>query len=534
MGQKKVAVIGAGISGLGAIKCCLEEGLEPTCFEKSDDIGGLWRFREKTEDGAPSIYRSVTINTSKEMSCFSDFPIPDHFPNYMHNSQLLEYLRMYATHFDLLKHISFQTEVVSVRKRPDFPSSGQWDVTTEAAGKKESHVFDGILVCSGHHTEPHLPLDSFPGINRFKGHYFHSREYKSPEEFAGKRVVVIGVGNSGADVAVELSHTAKQVFLSTRQGAWIWNRVWDAGYPMDTVLFTRFNEVLKKTLTTSMLNDWAENKLNSRFDHANYGLQPQKRFLNSQVSINDNLPNHIISGRIVVKPNVKEFTESAAVFEDGSAEEPVDVVIFATGYTFSFPFFEKPAEVIDDQVSLFSRVFPPTLERPTLAFVGLVQPVGALIPTAELQSRWATRVFKGLCKLPSAEDMMVDIARKREAMEKRFAQSPRHCLQEDYIKYMDRLASLAGVKPSLPSLLLSDPKLAREVFFGPCTPYQYRLQGPGRWAGARRAILTQRGRILKPLRTGPVRSGPNLSRWPSWFMCLCVGAGLLLFVRSCC
>uniref|UniRef100_A0A8C1MI76 Flavin-containing monooxygenase n=1 Tax=Cyprinus carpio TaxID=7962 RepID=A0A8C1MI76_CYPCA len=105
---KRVAVIGAGSSGLTSIKCCLDEGLEPVCFESSDDIGGLWKFKEQPEADRCSIYRSVIVNTSKEMMCYSDFPMPDHFPNYVNNSTLLQYIRLYAGHFNLLKHIHFQ------------------------------------------------------------------------------------------------------------------------------------------------------------------------------------------------------------------------------------------------------------------------------------------------------------------------------------------------------------------------------------------------------------------------------------------
>ncbi|XP_026547449.1 dimethylaniline monooxygenase [N-oxide-forming] 5-like [Notechis scutatus] len=211
MGKKRVAIIGAGSSGLCNVKCCLEEGLEPVCFESSDDIGGLWRFKDNPEEDRASIYKSVIINTSKEMMCFSDFPIPDDFPNYMHNSKIMDYFRMYAKHFDLLKYIHFKTKVCSVTKCSDFSTSGQWDVTTESDGKQESSVFDAVLVCTGHHTSAYLPLDSFPGITTFKGHYLHSRDYKSPNEFTGKRVIVIGIGNSGVDLAVEISHTAQQV-----------------------------------------------------------------------------------------------------------------------------------------------------------------------------------------------------------------------------------------------------------------------------------------------------------------------------------
>ncbi|XP_065265011.1 flavin-containing monooxygenase 5-like [Emys orbicularis] len=504
MAQKRVAVIGAGVCGLSSIKCCLDEGLEPTCFERSGDIGGLWRFEENPEEGRASIYKSLIINTSKEIMCFSDFPIPDDFPNYMHNSKIMEYFCMYANYFDLLKYIRFKTTVVSVTKRPDFSTTGQWDVVTETEGKQESAIFDGVMVCTGHHTNAHLPLDSFPGIEKFKGRYFHSRDYKKPQEFSGKRVIVIGIGNSGTDLAVELSHTADQVFLSTRRGAWILGRIGEEGYPMDTIYVTRYMEFLRRIVPLSLLNYFTEKKLNAKFNHAIYGLQPAHRFSSVHPTASDDLPNRIISGKVLVKPNIKEFTTTSAIFEDGTREENLDVVIFATGYSFSFPFLGDCVKVVENQVSLYKFVFPPHLEKPTLAFIGLIQPFGPLMPIAELQGRWATRVFKGLNGLPSASDMVADIAQKREEMAKRYVKSQRHTIQVDYIPYMDELACLTGVKPSLLSLFLMDPKLAVEVFFGPCTPYQYRLRGPGKWDRARKAILTQGERIIKPLKTKAV------------------------------
>ncbi|MBN3314854.1 FMO5 monooxygenase, partial [Atractosteus spatula] len=117
----RVAVIGAGCSGLACIKCCLDEGLEPVCFESSDDIGGLWRFKEKPEAGQANIYRSVTVNTSKEIMSYSDFPVPAQFPNYMHNSRLLEYFHLYAEHFQLRPHIRFQVRTIYYSCQSYFP-----------------------------------------------------------------------------------------------------------------------------------------------------------------------------------------------------------------------------------------------------------------------------------------------------------------------------------------------------------------------------------------------------------------------------
>ncbi|XP_027627348.1 dimethylaniline monooxygenase [N-oxide-forming] 3 isoform X4 [Tupaia chinensis] len=252
---KRVAVIGAGVSGLAAIRSCLEEGLEPTCFERSDDIGGLWKFSGRAEEGRASIYQSVFTNSSKEMMCFPDFPYPDDYPNFMHHSKLQEYIIAFAKEKGLLKYIRFETFVSSVSKRPDFSVTGQWDVTTEKDGKKESAIFDAVMICSGHHVYPNLPKESFPGLKQFKGKIFHSRDYKDPGTFKGKRVLVIGLGNSGCDIATELSRTAEQVIISSRSGSWVMSRVWDDGYPWDMLFITRFETMLKNSLPTA-ISDW--------------------------------------------------------------------------------------------------------------------------------------------------------------------------------------------------------------------------------------------------------------------------------------
>ncbi|XP_048064533.1 flavin-containing monooxygenase 5-like [Megalobrama amblycephala] len=500
---KRVAVIGGGTSGLTCIKCCLDEGLEPVCFETSDDIGGLWRFKENPEPDRASIYHSLIINTSKEMMCYSDFPIPAHFPNYMHNSLIMDYFRMYAEHFQLKRHIRFQTKVLHVTPRPDFPHSGQWDVEIESKdGQREKQVFDAVMVCTGHHCHPHLPLKDFPGIDTFKGKYFHSRDYKNPEEWRGKRVVVIGIGNSGGDIAVELSRMAKQVYLSTRKGSWILNRVGDKGVPFDMMFNNRAVMWFLGLLPVGYRNKLGQNRLNERFDHKLYGLQPAHRIFSQHPMVNDDLPNRILSGTVSVKPNVQEFRGSSVVFEDGTVEDDIDLVVFATGYTFSFPFLSSHViPVSKNKVSLYKFVYPPALEHPTLAVIGLIQPLGAIMPISEMQARWATRVFKGLCKLPSMSAMMKDIKAKEEAMAQRYVAAQRHTIQVDYIPYMDELAKQVGVRPSILKLLLTDPRLALNIIFGPCTPYQFRLHGPGQWEGARQAILTQWDRVTEPLKT---------------------------------
>ncbi|XP_064139002.1 flavin-containing monooxygenase 2 isoform X2 [Loxodonta africana] len=507
---KKVAVIGAGVSGLISLKCCVNEGLEPTCFERTEDIGGLWRFKENVEEGRASIYQSVITNTSKEMSCFSDFPMPEHFPNFLHNSKLLEYFRIVARKFDLLKYIQFQTTVLSVTKRQDFSSSGQWEIVTKSNGKEQSAVFDAVMVCSGHHILPHIPLQSFPGIERFKGQYFHSRQYKHPEGFEGKRILVIGMGNSASDIAVELSKKAAQVFISLRQGSWVMSRISDDGYPWDVVFHTRFSSMLRNVLPRMVLKWMMERQMNRWFNHENYGLEPQNKYLMKEPVTNDDLPSRVLYGAIKVKSRVKELTETSAIFEDGTVEEDIDVIIFATGYTFSFPFLEDSfVKVENNMVSLYKYMFPPHLEKPTLACMGLIQPLGSIFPTVELQARWVTRVFKGLCTLPSESTMRADIIKRNEKRVDLFGESQSQIVQTNYIDYLDELAFEIGAKPDILSFLLKDPKLAMQLYFGPCSSYQYRLVGPGQWEGARNAIFTQKQRILKPLKTRSLKASSN-------------------------
>lgn len=512
---RRVAVVGAGVSGLAAIKCCLEEGLEPTCFERSEDIGGLWRYTEHVEEGRASIYRTVFTNSCKEMMCYPDFPFPDDHPNYMHNTRLQQYICDYARHFDLLRHIHFKTLVTKIRKRPDFRATGQWEVVTQRDGKEEAAVFDAVMICSGHHIYPNLPLDHFPGIEKFKGCYFHSREYKEPEKFRGKKVLVVGLGNSGCDIAVELSTVASQVYLSSRSGSWVLSRVWDHGYPWDMVIVTRFRTWLGNILPKAV-SDWLYVRgMNQLIKHENFGLMPVNRTSRKEPVFNDDLLSRIACGVVLIKPDVKEFRETSVLFQDGTVQDDVDVVVFATGYTYSYPFMEDDSIIKsrNNEVTLYKGILPPHLEKPTMAVIGLVQSFASTIPTADLQCRWTIKVFQGLCTLPSVSKMMDDIDEKMGKKLQWYGSST--TLQTDYITYMDELASAIGAKPNMLKLLVTDPRLALEVFFGPCSPYQFRLTGPGQWSGARRAILTQWDRMLRPTRTRIAPDAPSIFPIPA-------------------
>lgn len=155
--------------------------------------------------------RSTVINTSKEMTAYSDFPPEKHVANYMHNSEMFNYLKRYALHFDLLKHIKFKHKVLNVERCKNFDETGKWSVKySDGDGNLLFQTFDAIFACTGHHTTPHIPKP-FPSQELFKGRIMHSWSYNNCIEFANQKVVVLGIGNSGGDIAVELSKICNKV-----------------------------------------------------------------------------------------------------------------------------------------------------------------------------------------------------------------------------------------------------------------------------------------------------------------------------------
>lgn len=499
---KRVCIIGAGSSGLTSIKACKEEGLEPVCYECTNHIGGLWRYRDEDVYGLGSVMKSTIINSSKEMSAFSDFPPPRDFPNYMHNSKMIRYIELYAKHFDLARYVLFQHKVLNVEQAEDFDITGRWVVTVKNTEKDKQfkEIFDGVMICSGHHVYPIIP--KFLGQEEFKGTIIHTHSYKKPAGFEDKRVVVVGVGNSGGDVAVELSNIASQVYLSTRRGCWVIHRVGPKGRPLDITYMRRSWNVLFNLLPYPVVCYFVEREMNQRFDHGMYQLKPDHHIFGQHPMVNDALPNRILSGTVVVKGNIKQFTSKGILFEGEEEETEVDTVVLATGYEVYFPYLSKELVSVDNnKVELYKYEFPPNLKHRTLALIGLGQPVGALFPISELQARIFALSMSGKVKLPSTEEMIADIKRKEREMRRRYFSGPRHTIQMDWVNFMDELAELAGVKPDMLSTFINDPPLFAKCFFGPCLPYQYRLEGPDSWSGAREAIMSYDDRIVGALDT---------------------------------
>lgn len=497
-----MAIVGAGASGLAACKACKEEGIDYICYEKTSRFAGLWNYHEDDEDGVASVMKSTVINSSKEMSAFSDFPPPRDFPNYMHNRKMFQYFRMYAEKHNLLDGVRYFHNVTSVVQAHDYEESGRWVVTTQNSrdGTVTSEVFDGVMVCTGHHGFPNIP--HFEGEEEFKGKIIHTHSIKVPDTFKDSRVMIVGVGNSGLDAAVDISNVARQVYLSTRRGTWIMFRLADKGLPADTQLLTRIFDVMNKIAGSHAKNCFLENKANSKFDHSFYRLKPKHRFDAQHLAINDHLPNKILSGTVIVKGDIDRFCEKGVIFKGEENVTKLDAVVLATGYKFQFPLLsDSIIRAADNQVELFKYVFPPHLKHPTLAVIGLIQPFGSLFPIMENQSRWFAQVLNKKVFLPDKETMMVDIRKKREELVKRYVGSLRHTIQVDFIPYMDEVAAQYGAKPNLWKMALTDPLLFYHCFMGPCLPYQYRLGGPHAWPAARKAIVTHKDRITAPLKT---------------------------------
>lgn len=439
------------------------------------------------------MFKSAVINVSKEMMAFSDFPPPRHYATYAPHRQVLEYFKLYAENFGLHEFIRFNTSVEKVEQADDYEETGRWTVIfrKETTNDVKTEIFDGVMVCTGHHTFPHMPI--FYGKSQFRGRIMHSHSYRDSTEFADKTVLVVGLGNSGADIAVDLCKHAKQVYLSSRRGAWVISRKFLCGIPADAFANTRLLFSLPKSFLKWAFQFFA----NLHFNHGLFGLKPEHRGLETHPTISDDLPVRMLSAQVILKPNVQHFTETGVILDNNECIE-VDYVIFATGYDFKFPFIDDRVISVDkNKVFLYKYMFPPHLPYPTLAIIGLVQVIGAVMPVSEMQCRWFTRLLKGKNTLPLRELMEEDIEQKRKGS--RYIKTQRHTIQSFYIEYMDELAQEIGAKPNLFRMLFKDPVLAFHCLCSPCIPAQYRLVGPCKWDGAKECIKTAWQRSLSPL-----------------------------------
>src|SRR5688572_11950428 len=199
----KVCVIGAGSSGIASCQVLAARGIEFDCFEVGSEVGGNWRYMN--DNGMSSAYRSLHINTSRRMMEYATFPMPDDYPDYPDHFQIARYFDDYVDHFGFREKIRFQTEVMSVE--PD--GDGSWRVSWEdVRGRRGSGTYSAVMIANGHHWNPRWPEPPFPGSDGFTGEQMHVHDYKEHDVLAGKRVLILGIGNSATDLAVESSRIA--------------------------------------------------------------------------------------------------------------------------------------------------------------------------------------------------------------------------------------------------------------------------------------------------------------------------------------
>ncbi len=420
MSAKRACVIGAGCCGITAAKTLKEAGIHVDCFEMSDRVGGNWAY--ENPNGVSAAYRSLHINTSKRLMQYSDFPMPSEWPPYLHHSLVFKYLNDYVDHFGVREHIRFNTQVKSVRRE-----AGEWVVTL---GDDTRHTYDAVFVANGHHWKERWP--SFKVVD-FTGKQMHSHAYRSPAGLEDKNVLVVGMGSSGVDIAGEACRVAANTWLSARRGVHIIPK-FVGGKPIDEIL-TRSQLAVLTRLPFPVMRWYVAKRLERyRGKMSDWGLpEPDHKLFDGHATASEEFLSLVQHGRIKIKPDIEELRGEHVSFRDGTKER-IDVVIYATGYDISFPFFDS--EIIDPKdnvVRLYRHVVHPRF--PGLYFIGLIQVSAAVMPLAELQAVWIAKVMTGAAALPSPEGMEQGIRQDAAKAAKRYVQTSRHTIEVDPFHY---------------------------------------------------------------------------------------------------
>lgn len=386
------AIIGAGPSGLAVAKAMKDKNIAYVQFEADDDLGGNWYH---------GVYETVHIISSKKTTEFADFPMPQSYPDFPSGAQMLAYLRSFTDTFALRPNMQFKSAVTAVNPRED----GLWDVQLN---DDEWRVFKGVIVCNGHHWDKRYP--TYPG--KFDGEMMHSKDYKSPEQLRGKKVLVVGGGNSACDIASEAARVGKSCALSLRRGYWFLPKT-VFGTPITEIFSVSWpvwaQRLVLKTLLKIMLGDYKK-----------FGLpEPDHKIFERHPTVNSELLHYLRHGRIAPYPDIKRFDGNTVEFVDGRKEK-FDVVVCATGFNLSFPFLAKQLVNIKNGVlQVYGGCASPDAKnlyvfgtlQPRYGFGPLMTPAAKLLSTLiELQEEMVLPIGLVLKKLGDkpAETPLVD------------------------------------------------------------------------------------------------------------------------------
>jgi cation diffusion facilitator CzcD-associated flavoprotein CzcO len=434
----RVCIIGAGSSGVAACKVFQEYGIPFDCYEASNAVGGMWQFGNRFSSSA---YRSLHINTSRRTMQYSDFPMPDDFPDFPHHSQIFRYFESYVDHFGFRDRITFGTMV----ERCEHLRDGTWEVRLSTG---RASRYDALVVANGHHWDPVWPDPMLPG--RFDGFEMHAHDYvdeKTPHDFVGKNVVIVGMGNSAMDIACELGRkgVANRVFLSIRTPNHVTPKYLRGGKLLD--FWSRHPSeppsLVERTLaavTPKSAQDWLFTRLveQSVGKPEQYGLPaPTHRLSESHPTISSEIFYRLGSGDVEARPNVVERLGDGVRFDDGTVEK-VDAIIYATGYRISFPFLDPSIlSAPNNEVALFRRMLDPRYDN--LIFLALVQPLCAMMPIAEEQSKWIAKYLRGEYHSPSRDVMGREAREAYDRSKSSYVASQRHTIQINCQEYADEL-----------------------------------------------------------------------------------------------
>jgi cation diffusion facilitator CzcD-associated flavoprotein CzcO len=361
-------VIGAGPAGLAAVRSLRDAGIPVEGSERNADVGGQWLY------GAPSsaVYDSTHLISSKATTAFVDFPMPAEWPAYPSHVQVQQYFKDFAQKFGLYPFIRFNDGVTRLE-----PNGSGWRATFD---KGETRDYEGVVIANGHLSDPMMPR--VPGT--FSGTAIHAKDYKSPELLAGKRVLIVGMGNTGCDIVVDAIHRASKVLWSVRGGNYFVPK-FVAGNPADERNHKPKLLVLPK---------WLRSMLHERILHIlvgppeRFGLpRPTHRLYDRTPIVNSLVLLHLGQGDVAVRRPIREFAGDEVIFEDGKRDK-VDIVVFATGYRITFPFLTDLSalnwrETVQSP-RLYMNVFPAADNN--LFVAGLLEGAGVGWPGRALQT----------------------------------------------------------------------------------------------------------------------------------------------------
>jgi cation diffusion facilitator CzcD-associated flavoprotein CzcO len=431
--QSRFCIIGAGAAGITAAKNLKANSIPFDVIEREDDIGGTWYFGKPCS----SIYRSVHMISSKSFSEYTDFKIPEDYPTYLRADQALAYLRQYASHFGVDRHIEFGRSVLDIAP---VEGSKYWDVTLDGG---EVRRYQGVLVANGHLSKPQLP--QYPGS--FNGLQIHSSQYKTWEVLSGKRVLVVGAGNSGCDIAVEAVHHASSVFHSTRRGYYFWPKYlfgipadqwaeWPLRFRMPLWVRRFFGKIILRMFTAGQPET--------------YGLPaPDHKLFEAHFIINSTLFYHLGHGDLVAKRDIARFNGNQVVFQDGT-EETIDVIVYATGFQLSFPFLEqRHLSWPKSKPRLHLNIFDAA--HPNLFFIGLFQTSTGNWPLMDYQSQLVARYINARSADPVAAERLAGLIRQRHIDATggiTFTGAARHAIELEHFSYRRHLQRLIRKLPA--------------------------------------------------------------------------------------